>query len=111
MMKKCKYSYLLVDLSDGKGEAFKAVIPKFPNVLVMADTPKELHEQVIYTLDLVIEDLKKDGKPIPPPDDSSNFSGKVLLRIKPQLHAKLFLEAQANQTSLNKYIESKLTSN
>ena len=108
MTKKCKYNYLLVDISDGKGEAYEAVIAKFPNVLVMADTPEELHEQVIETLDMVIEDLKKAGKPIPPPDYQSKFSGKVLLRVKPALHEKLYLEAQANQVSLNKYIESRL---
>lgn len=107
-MKKCEYLYLLVDISDGKGQAYKAVIPKFRNVHVMADTPEELHEQVVYTLNMVIEDLKKAGKPVPPADKPSKFSGKVLLRVKPQLHEKLYLEAQANQTSLNKHIESRL---
>lgn len=105
-----KYNYLVVDIGNDKEEGYKAVIPKFPHILVMADTVKELHEQVEFTLDLVIENLKKHGKPIPPKDNPSKYKGKVMLRISPELHEKLFYEAQANNSSLNKYIESKLKS-
>ncbi|MFH1218804.1 MAG: toxin-antitoxin system HicB family antitoxin, partial [Candidatus Peregrinibacteria bacterium] len=74
------------------------------------DTVEELHEGVIETIEISIEQRKKEGRQIPPPDrkTSSNFKGKIILRTNPQLHEKLFNEAQAHQMSLNKYIESKL---
>ncbi len=109
MQKRCNYNYLVVDISGGEGEAYKAYIPKFKDIHVMADTPEELHEEVIFTLNMAVKKLKKDGRPVPPPDNQTKFSGKVLIRINSELHEKLFLEAQANGKSLNKYIETKLS--
>lgn len=107
-MKKCRYHYLVRDISDEDGEGYAAVIPKFPKIHVMSDTVTELHEQVIETLDHAIRSMEKDGMPIPPPDVQPNGKGKVLLRIAPELHEQLALLAQANKTSLNKFIEMKL---
>lgn len=109
-MKNCNYSYLIKDISEGKKIAFKAIIPKFPKMLVMADTPKELHEAVVETIELAIKQRKKEGRPIPERDtkSDSNFKGTIIIRTTPQLHERLYYEAQANQLSLNKYIESKL---
>lgn len=103
-----KYNYFVINISDSEGEGYKAIIPKFPGILVMADTVEGLHEQVKYTINLVIKKLKKKGKQIPPEDNPSKFKGKVMLRIPPELHEQLYFEAQAHKTSLNKYIESKL---
>ena len=105
-----KYNYFVINISDDDVEGYKAVIPKFPNVLVMADTVNELHEQVEYTLNSVIKNLIKKGKRIPPEDKLSKFKGKVMIRIAPELHEKLYYEAQAHNASLNKYIEAKLKS-
>jgi len=107
-MKKCNYNYLIKDISDGKEIAFKAIIPKFPEMLIMADTPEELHEAVVEEIKYSIKDRKKEGRPIPPPDNESKFKGKIIVRTTPELHEQLFYEAQANQLSLNKYIEMKL---
>lgn len=107
-MKKCRYQYLIRDISDEDGNGYAAVIPKFPKIHVMADTVEELHEQVIETLDHAIKSMEKAGMPIPPSDNPSESRGKVLLRIAPELHEQLALLAQANKTSLNKFIEMKL---
>ena len=108
-MKKCNYNYLIVPLKDEEGVGYAAIIPKFKNIHIMADTINELHELVADTIEEEIKERKKDGRPIPPPDIKTKFNGKILLRIAPNLHEKLHLEAQANQISLNKYIEKKLS--
>lgn len=107
-MKNCNYNYLIKDISDGHGTAFAAVIPKFPKMLVMADTPKELHEAVVETIELAIKQRKKEGRPVPEPDKNPKYNGKILVRIKPELHEQLYLEAQASRLSLNRYIQNKL---
>jgi|WetSurMetagenome_2_1015567.scaffolds.fasta_scaffold65420_5 hypothetical protein len=36
----------ITDISDGKGEAFKAVIPEYGNSIILADTLSEIFELV-----------------------------------------------------------------
>lgn len=106
---KYHYSYNIVFIGEeGDTEGYKAVIPKFPGMLIMADKAEELPELVDYMIEIAIEQMKEEGLPIPPPDSHSKFSGKFLVRLKPELHQKLAHLAQASNTSLNKYIESTL---
>lgn len=108
-MKTCEYNYLVINISEEGETGYSAMIPKFPNLSIMADTPEELHEAVIETIEMHIKDLKKKNLPVPPSDKTTKFSGKILLRINPELHEKLTHEAQANERSLNKHIELKLS--
>lgn len=111
--KKAKqYIYSVMYIGDGVEEGYEAKIPKFPNITVYGDNLQELHEGVLFSIEDEIEDRKKDGRPIPPPDikPSGDFKGKIILRTTPALHEKLYREAQINQLSLNKYIEKKLQS-
>lgn len=108
-MKNHCYNYYVVNIGDNNEEAYQVIVPKFPKLHIFVD-PKldNIHEVVAESLDIAIKSMKKEGLPIPPVDKKPKFSGKVLLRLKPQLHEKLYRQAQANQTSLNKYIESRL---
>jgi hypothetical protein len=105
---KCPYSYLVIPIGEDGEKAYKAVIPKYKNLHIMADTPEDLHELVV---ELILEENKKrklEGKKIPEPDYKSEFNGQILIRTKPQIHEKLYFEAQAHNLSLNKYIENRL---
>ncbi|MBF0531530.1 MAG: toxin-antitoxin system HicB family antitoxin [Candidatus Omnitrophica bacterium] len=53
--------------------------------------------------------LLKDGRPIPPQIMSRKFSGKIPLRISPDLHKTITIKALRNGDSLNKYIEEILS--
>lgn len=102
------YSYHVINIGDDTEDAFEAIIPKFPNLHVYGDNPKELNDGVIATIEFELEELEKKGKTPPPPDKKSDFNGKILLRIAPETHEKLYYESLAHKLSLNKYIESKL---
>lgn len=111
-MKAQDYSYYMVNVSeDPKKVAFRAVVPKFPELLILID-PKldDPHDVVMCTVQCAIDDYKKAGKKLPAVDRvaSAKFKGKILIRISPQLHEKLYLEAKASRVSLNSYIEGKL---
>lgn len=107
-MKKCNYSYMIVPIGEDGEEAYKAVIPKFPDLLVMADTVDEINSLVPETIEEAIEYRKKEGRPIPPPDKNTKFSGKILLRVDPSLHEELYHQSQAQNISLNKLIAERL---
>lgn len=102
------YSYYVINIGDDKEDAFKAIIPKFPNIHAYGDNPKELNDGVIAAIEFELEELEKKGKTPPPPDKKSDFNGKILLRINPEIHEKLYYESLAHNLSLNKYIENRL---
>ena len=107
-MKKCPYSYLVVPIGEDGEDAYKAIIPKFKNLHVMADSPEELHELVVELIEEDIVRRKKKKEQIPEPDYKGKFNGQILIRTEPEIHEKLYFEAQASNLSLNKYIENRL---
>lgn len=106
---KIHYNYLVYPISNGDKTAYKAIIPAFNNSVIFGENMDELLEGIYFLIESEIEYMKKKKMKVPTPDANKKFSGKIALRINPELHEKLILEAKANQTSLNKYIEEKLS--
>jgi predicted HicB family RNase H-like nuclease len=50
----------------------------------------------------------KDGRPLPEPSAGREYTGKFILRMKPELHRALALRASAVGDSLNNYVVKKL---
>lgn len=57
-----------------------------------------------------IEDLRAGNEPIPEPLSTRQFSGKFLVRVPPETHRMLAMEAAEAGVSLNRLISSKLSS-
>ena len=103
-----RYSTLVQNIGTEKEPAFQATIPAFNNAIVFGDSLKELHQACQDYIEAEIQELKKQGLSIPTPEIDIKASGKILLRIKPELHQKLITQASLHNQSLNKYIEAKL---
>jgi predicted HicB family RNase H-like nuclease len=56
----------------------------------------------------VVKDMKANGETPPEPLSSKRFSGKFMVRIPPELHRKLAIEAQEEGISLNRLASDKL---
>ena len=104
MIKRCPYKYIVIDISEGDEAAYTAKVPKFPKMYICADTPEQLHEVVSTFIEEEIAYRKKNNIPIPKPDFRSNFSGKFVVRIKPEIHEQLTHLADAEEVSLNQYV-------
>ena len=70
-----------------------------------ADSVAELHIAFEESVDDYIETCKKVGKLPQKP-----YSGKVMLRIPPELHARAAMLAEARGKSLNSWVTDLLTS-
>ena len=57
-----------------------------------------------------VKDMKANSETPPEPLSSKRFSGKFMVRIPPELHRKLALEAQEEGISLNRLASDKLSS-
>ena len=65
---------------------------------------KELCEVIEDTISI----MKKSGKPLPKATTNKNFSGKIALRITPELHKAVAIKAMQEGESINKLIQHKL---
>lgn len=55
-----------------------------------------------------VDDMESSGEEIPEPFSTRNYSGKLMLRITPETHRTLVIQAAEHNVSLNRYIASKL---
>lgn len=102
------YKYTIVDISEKNETGFKAIIPAFPHLYIVADSAEELNQAVQTLVEEEIQEMKIQKKKIPTPDNEGNFTGNFTLRIKPALHKRISELAQAKGSSLNSFISENL---
>ena len=56
----------------------------------------------------VVADLKRSKEPVPEPIATRAYSGKFLVRVPPEVHRRLAIQAAESGVSLNRLISSKL---
>jgi len=66
---------------------------------------KELCDIVEETISIMM----KDGRPLPKGNLNKKYSGKIALRIPPELHKALAVKAKQEGESINKYIVHNLS--
>lgn len=85
-----------------------ANIPELPNCITHGETMEEAVAMAKEAAEGYLETLRQEGLSIPPPLAEKNFSGKIALRIDPNLHRDIALKASMEGASLSKYIEERL---
>lgn len=55
-----------------------------------------------------VADLRKNGETVPVPLAERRYSGEFRVRIPPELHRKLAIDAHEQQVSLNRLVSAKL---
>ena len=56
-----------------------------------------------------VTDMQASGEPVPEPIATRRYSGRFMVRIPPELHRRLTLEAAEAGVSLNRLASAKLT--
>ena len=64
----------------------------------------EIEESFHAVVDEYLEDCKNEGREAERP-----FSGQFVMRLEPQLHRALFVQARHSGQSLNAYVQEKLS--
>jgi predicted HicB family RNase H-like nuclease len=57
----------------------------------------------------VIEDMKRSGEEIPKPITGKRYSGKFMVRVPPEVHRNLAIQASESGVSLNRIVGAKLS--
>ncbi|HEY3282261.1 MAG TPA: type II toxin-antitoxin system HicB family antitoxin [Armatimonadota bacterium] len=99
------------------GGGYLACIPQLGAMTFQAvgETPTEAEAALEELYGFLLPRLKAEGVAIPPPDlasaDTRQYSGKLLLRIPKDLHARLVDRAEESDCSLNQFVTSLLSRN
>jgi predicted HicB family RNase H-like nuclease len=106
-LKNDHYTYRVTWLEED-GE-YVGLCAEFPSLSWLAHTPEAALKGIRQVVADVFTDMLASGEEPPKALASRRFSGKFLVRVPPEVHKKLALEAAENGVSLNRLASLKLT--
>ncbi len=102
-----RYTYR-VTWSEEDGEHV-ALCAEFPSLSYLADKPATALQGIVKLVGKVVKDMKANGEILPEPVAAKKYSGNFQVRIPPEQHRHLAIQAAEQGVSLNRLVSSKLT--
>ncbi len=81
---------------------------EFPSLSWLAKTPNAALQGIRRVVARVVTDMKANGETVPPALAERHFSGEFRVRIPPEVHRALSIEAAEQGVSLNRLVSAKL---
>ena len=81
---------------------------EFPSLSWLAANSELALKGIRQVVRDTVEDMRQNNESIPAPLSSKQFSGKFMVRVPPETHRSLAIEAAESGVSLNRLISSKL---
>jgi predicted HicB family RNase H-like nuclease len=106
-LKNDRYTYR-VTWSDDDNE-YVGLCAEFPSLSWLARTPETALKGIRKVVADIVEDMRNEGETVPTPIAGKNYSGKFVVRIPPEVHRKLAIQAAESGVSLNRLASSKLS--
>jgi len=106
MLQNDRYTYR-VTWSEEDNE-YVGLCAEFPSLSWLELSPEEALKGIRQTVAQVVADLEASGEPVPEPIAVKKYSGKFMVRIPPDLHRRLAIEAAESGISLNRLASDKL---
>lgn len=97
-----RYTYRIAWSADD-GE-YVATCAEFPSLSWLAETQDAAFHGVKALVQEVIDDMEKGGEALPEPISTRTFSGHFQVRVPPELHRRLKIEAAEEKVSLNRLV-------
>ena len=87
---------------------FVGLCTEFPSLSWLEGTPEAALRGIRRLVADVIADMEQQGEEIPSPFSKRKFSGKLMLRIPPEVHRRIAETAAEEGVSINRLISSRL---
>jgi predicted HicB family RNase H-like nuclease len=107
MLKNDRYTYRVTWSEED--EEYVGLCVEYPSLSWLAPTPQEALEGIRQVVADVVADLEANDESVPEPIALRHCSGKFTVRIPPDLHRRLVLEAAESGISLNRLASAKLS--
>jgi len=105
--KSSKYTYR-VTWSEEDGE-YVGLCAEFPSLSWLARTPEAALKGIRRLVNKVVADMIQNKESIPDPIATKHFSGKFMVRVPPDVHRQLAIQAAEASVSLNRLASAKLS--
>jgi len=107
MLKNDRYTYRVTWSQEDND--YIGLCVEFPGLSWLEPLPEDALKGIRQVVAQVVADMEANGESVPEPLSVKKFSGKFMVRIPPELHRHLALEAAENGISLNRLASDKLS--
>jgi len=107
MLKNDRYTYRVTWSEEDK--EYVGLCVEYPSLSWLAPTPEEALEGIRQVVADAVADMEASDEAMPEPIALRHYSGKFTVRILPDLHRRLALEAAESGVSLNRLASAKLS--
>ena len=105
-LKNDRYTYRVMWSDEDKEHL--GLCAEFPGLSWLARTPEAALRGIRKVVAEVVKDMEENHESLPEPISSKQFSGKFVVRVPPEVHRKLAVQAAEAGVSLNRLVSSKL---
>ena len=106
-LKNDRYAYRVI--WSANDDEYLGLCAEFPSLSWLAGTPEAALKGIRRVVAEGIEIMEADGDSIPAPLSNRKYSGKFSVRIPPEVHRHLAIQAAEDGVSLNRLISAKLS--
>lgn len=100
------YTYRVTWSADD--QEFVGLCAEFPSLSWLESTPEKALKGIRSIVDSSLKDMRKSKEDVPEPISIKNYSRKFMVRVPPETHRQLSIQAAESGVSLNRLISSKL---
>jgi len=106
VLKNDRYTYRVTWSEEDK--EYVGLCAEFSSLSWLARTPEAALRGIRRVVADVVKDMQEGGEPLPEPIASRQYSGKFMVRVPPEIHRRLAIQAAEAGVSLNRLASSKL---
>jgi predicted HicB family RNase H-like nuclease len=106
MLENDRYTYRVTWSEED--EEYVGLCAEFPSLSWLAAEPEAALRGIRRVVGEIVADMRAAGEPVPEPIALRQYSGKFMVRIPPEVHRRLAIEAAEAGVSLNRLASAKL---
>ena len=107
MLENDRYTYRVTWSEED--QEYLGLCAEFPSLSWLAATPEQALEGIRVVVANVVSDMQSTGEVVPEPLATKRFSGRFMVRIPPEVHRRLAVEAAEVGVSLNRLASARLS--
>jgi predicted HicB family RNase H-like nuclease len=105
-LKVDKYTYRI--MWSEEDQEYVGLCSEFPSLSWLKSSPEAALKGIRALVTSTVKDMMENGEQAPEPIAIKKFSGKFMVRVPPEVHRHLALEAAEAGVSLNRLASAKL---
>ncbi|MYD65054.1 MAG: toxin-antitoxin system HicB family antitoxin [Chloroflexi bacterium] len=82
---------------------------EFPLLSWLAPRPEDAFAGIRQVVEEAMRDMQSAGEAVPEPLSTRPYSGRILLRVPPEMHRELVTQAAEEGVSLNRLLNARLS--